>query len=400
MYSQVSIPGTVVGKGNHVLGRVDTPSRVEKKSHRPPEMDLPRGLNYYADYSGCGHWRMIWPENLLNAYHKNIIHGSSVMISDERYYGGVRAIRIQRQATKQQLGFMKFLRQVCDKNNINLIYEIDDICLREDIPDYNKFKFAFDDNEVRGAIIEMMAMTDEMTVTCPFMKEYYEAKTGHRNITVLPNFVPRFWMGNYYQPKKIEENYRRNLTKPRILYAGSGAHFDVDNKVNQQDDFAHVVQTIAKTVDKYQWVFVGGYPPMLSNFVKAGKIEFHPWAQLYDYPKMVFDLKINAMVAPLQDNIFNRAKSNLKYLEANAFGIPIVCQDMCTYSDAQFKFKTGDEMIDNLTEIFTGINSYMRLSKQCRSNADGMWLEDNLTAYQELYSTTDKNKRPTLQKFN
>ena len=34
---------------------------------RPPELDLPRALNYYADYSGCGFWRMILPEHLLKS---------------------------------------------------------------------------------------------------------------------------------------------------------------------------------------------------------------------------------------------------------------------------------------------------------------------------------------------
>jgi len=29
--------------------------------------DLVRCLNFYADYSGCGHWRMMWPENMLRA---------------------------------------------------------------------------------------------------------------------------------------------------------------------------------------------------------------------------------------------------------------------------------------------------------------------------------------------
>ena len=33
----------------------------QKEAPRPPELDLPRALNYYADYSGCGFWRMIWP---------------------------------------------------------------------------------------------------------------------------------------------------------------------------------------------------------------------------------------------------------------------------------------------------------------------------------------------------
>ena len=28
---------------------------------KPREVDMVRGLNYYADFSGCGFWRMIWP---------------------------------------------------------------------------------------------------------------------------------------------------------------------------------------------------------------------------------------------------------------------------------------------------------------------------------------------------
>ena len=37
-----------------------------------PELQVPRFLNYYADYSGCGHWRMIWPEQIMNAHNKAV----------------------------------------------------------------------------------------------------------------------------------------------------------------------------------------------------------------------------------------------------------------------------------------------------------------------------------------
>ena len=37
---------------------------------RPREVDMPRAVNYYADFSGCGFWRMLWPEHTLNAYQK------------------------------------------------------------------------------------------------------------------------------------------------------------------------------------------------------------------------------------------------------------------------------------------------------------------------------------------
>jgi hypothetical protein len=76
----------------------------------------------------------------------------------------------------------------------------------------------------------------------------------------------------------------KNKKKPRIVYAGSGAHFDVGNKTEQQDDFTHVIKFIADNVDKYQFVFIGAVPPPLQKFVFDKKIEFHPWKNLMQYP--------------------------------------------------------------------------------------------------------------------
>ncbi len=122
-----------------------------KQENKPKsqELNLPRFLNYYADYSGCGHWRMIWPEQVLNAHQKAVVHGTTVMNVDERYYIQAKGVRIQRQATPQQLEFVKWVRKVADKNNFRLIYEIDDICFHEDIPDYNKYKTAFTNSDIR-----------------------------------------------------------------------------------------------------------------------------------------------------------------------------------------------------------------------------------------------------------
>jgi len=43
-------------------------SRQVAAPPKSAEEGLPRFLNYYADYSGCGHWRMIWPEQVMNAH--------------------------------------------------------------------------------------------------------------------------------------------------------------------------------------------------------------------------------------------------------------------------------------------------------------------------------------------
>ena len=70
----------------------------------PPPMAIPganlhRAIDYYADFGGCGFWRMVWPSLLLNGYQKAIINGLTTMVLDPRFYQGIKAVRLQRQAT-------------------------------------------------------------------------------------------------------------------------------------------------------------------------------------------------------------------------------------------------------------------------------------------------------------
>lgn len=374
------------------------PAPVQPETARPPESDFDRSIDYYADYSGCGHWRMIWPGHMLNAHQKAVIHGKTMMVLDERYYADTLTVRVQRQATETQLRFIRLLKEFRKKHNFKIVYEIDDIVFHEDIPDYNKFKAAFVDPKIRESALAIMREVDEITVTCKFMQEYYRDKTGNQNVTVIPNYPPKFWMGNFYDERKISKNYSKNRKKPRILYNASGAHFDVENRVKQIDDFAHVNRVIAQTVDQFQWVFLGAFPLSLRPLILQGKIEFHEWTRLYTYPGLVNDLNVNMMIAPLQDNTFNRAKSDLKYIEACCFGLPIACQDMCTYHNAPIKFRTGDEMIDQIKDTFKWRDKYMEIGKAGRAVADKRWLEldDNLDKYMELYKHPYKSPERKL----
>jgi len=362
-----------------------------------------RGINYLADYSGCGHWRLIWPEMLLNAHNKMTMHSTTVMCLDPRYYIHTKAVRVQRQATEHQLKFVQFLKQLGQQQGFRLIYEIDDLVFHEDIPDYNKFKTAFIDPNIRKQAQAIMNECDEITLTCKFMKDYYAQKTGHKNITIIPNYPPKFWMGNFYNLKRISENYDAYQKKPRILYAGSGAHFDVENRVGQNDDFAHVLQAIADTKDKYQWVFFGAFPMMFRPLVERGIFEYHPWSELYHYPGKIYDMKINMMIAPLQNNNFNKSKSDLKYIEACCYGLPIACQNLCTYEDAPFKFDTGDEMIKTIEQVLSKKSKYMTYCERARAYADTRWLEneDNINKYVELYKYPyGDERRVLLNKYN
>jgi hypothetical protein len=235
------------------------------------------------------------------------------------------------------------------------------------------------------------------------MRDYYREKTGKEEVTVIPNFPPKFWIGNFFNEKRVTQLYKKHQNKPRILYAGSGAHFDVDNKDKQRDDFNHVIEAVIKTRKRFQWVFVGAFPIALRPYVQSGEIEFHPWQQIYLYPEKLNDLEIQMAVAPLVDNNFNRAKSDLKYIEACALGIPIACQDMCTYKDAPIKFSDGDDMIKKIEQTLSNGRKYKSEAVSRYKVAEKRFLErdENLDCFLELFNLPYGDPgRIMLSKFN
>lgn len=356
----------------------------------PPQVPgegLKRAINYYADYAGCGWWRMIMPEMLACIENKAIINGLSTMIVDPRFYHGINAVRLQRQATPVQLEFVKFLKEGAKKTGLKMIYEIDDIIFKDDIPDFNRCKVAFEDETILKSSMEMMRLCDEISVTCQYMKDYYMEKTSNKNITVIPNYPARWWMDNHYWPDIIMRNYEKHQKKPRIAYIGSGTHIDVTNRTNQVDDFHHVVDAIIQTRKEFHWIFVGAFPLRCKPFIDRGEMEFRQWFPLKDLAKAYTVTECQAVYAPLMDCTFNKSKSNIKYLEAACCGIPGVFQDLITYQQAPLRFKTGVDLIDQLRYLLANPDRYNSFSTQARAYADTMWLDDHIDEHVELLFT-------------
>jgi hypothetical protein len=370
-----------------------------------PEANLPRAINYYADYGGCGFWRMIWPEFLMNAYNKGCMSGLTQMILDLRFYQGIKAIRLQRQATPFQKTFVQELKKVKKDLGFRLIYEIDDIVFKDDIPDYNRCKEAFVSQDIIDSILEIMSMMDEITVTCDYMKEYYQQKTGNKNVTVIPNYPPKFWLDRFYNKNNIQKLFEKHKKRPRVLYSGSGTHVDVLNKTNFNDDFKHVTDEIIKARKKFKFVWKGCYPLAVKPYIENGEMEFLSWSSLHDYPQGLVEAECNVSFASLTDNVFNRSKSNIKIIEAGGIGMPGVYQDMCTYKDADVKFQSGKDLINQLEYITSDFSRYMNLSDKARKFVEGLWMEDHLDEYEALYFTEfgskERNqKSPILIKNN
>ena len=381
------------------------PNLLLNNKPKIPELDLPNFLNYVADLSGCGFWRIKWPEYLLNILQKAHVTTVAQMIFDPRFYKDLKSIRFQRQATTIQKKFFDDLKKLKQEFKYRTIYEIDDIVFGQDIPDYNAQKKAFQNEEINSNILHMMQNCDEMTVSTSYIKDYYKNKTGHTKITVLPCYIPRFWAGRFFNKNKIDQNFNRNKKRPRILYAGSATHLKQKNmEAGILDDFSHVVKDIIKARKDFVFVWKGCFPAEVYDYVKSGEMEFHPWSKLCNTHESISDLNCNAAYAPLNNNLFNECKANIKMLEAGAHGLPGAYQNIEPYKDAQFKFNNGAELIDQLKLITSKNSNYMQLSQKAYDFTNEMWLEDHILEHFDVYNyewgSKERNLNTQLIKNN
>ena len=369
-------------------------SRSQAGSVPPPEVPgagLKRAINYLADYGGCGYYRCMAPNLLLNLYQKSVIIESTAMILDPRFYQTVEAVKLQRQATPQQKEFVKILKQISKQKPLKLIYEVDDVVFHEDIPMYNRNRDAFVSDEIRSSILEIMSMMDEITVTCDYFRDYLIDKTGNKNVSTVPNYLMKWWFDRYYNLGDLIKKFDKNRKKPIVAIFASGTHVDVLNRVNQKDDFEFVVPSIIKTRKDYQWHFYGSYPLPLKPFIDSGEMRFFPWAPLAEFPEAMANSGAQVTFAALQNNHFNCAKSDIKFLESGALGIPCVCPDLPTYKNAHLKYayNNGNEFIDCLKTVLKNQTVYANYAKKARAYTETMWLdhEKNLMKYHEAYFT-------------
>lgn len=353
-----------------------------------PGSDLKRALHYNADFSGCGYWRLSMPELLMNYNQKMIINTLTTMVLDPNFYrAGWCCIKIQRQATPLQLEFVKFIKQAATQFNIKVIYEVDDLIMDTKIPMFNRCRDAFVDPTIQDSIRKIIDICGEMSVCSPYMKKMYSEYYNKKEVTCVPNYAAKYWFGNRYDENKLQSNYEKNKKRPRILCTPSGTHFDVLNKVNQKDDYSHVLQAIIDTRKDFQWVFMGGMPLLLQPFVKSGDIEFLQWSNLLQFPDAMRDANCQLSVAALEDNDFNKAKSWIKWTESCHLGLPFVGQDLEPYKNSSFKFNTGSEMIDQIKNIVKDEDYFMKQCRKAYASGNELWLDDHLEEHVLLYTT-------------
>ena len=198
-----------------------------------------------------------------------------------------------------------------------------------------------------------MSIVNGITVSTNKLKEIYSKYNN--NIQVIPNHLPKFLWGDVTYKGFQHYMSSRNSVKPRILYQGSDNHFctkKLSEKGLSGGDFGNtILDYIRKTVDKYQWIFMGGFPLEIDDLIKAGKVEYHGWKNIFEYPDYIKSLNVDLCIAVLQYNEFNESKSNIKNLEYVALGVPAIYTDIEPYKHTTNKAKTDEDMIAHIENL-------------------------------------------------
>lgn len=360
--------------------------------------DLKRALHFNADMSGCGWWRMELPSQMLNYTKKMCINSLTAMVYDPRFYNGVwDSIKLQRQATKLQLDFVEFLTKIRAHTQTKIIYEVDDVCLDQYIPDYNTAKTAFTSIEVQKSIRDILNLCDELLVVSPYMADVYKSEMlGHKNVSVVRNYAPKWWFDGYYNIEKRLKNFEDNKNRPRVLATASSTHHDPRGfKKDARGDYKHLLDVMIKTKKDFKWVWMGSYPLFLKPFIDSGEMELIPWQNLFNFPKAIDNANPQVTIAGLEDNVFNRSKSDIKFTEASYLGLPFIGQDLEPYKQSYHLFNTGDELVDRIKDTLKDEQTYEKDCLKARSFGETKWLDDHLENHMLIYNTKYGDKERT-----
>ena len=377
----------------HEKVKKDSEGALLEKS-KPSVLSIPAGFNQ------CAFWRILWP-----LYHLHIRDFVSYSLSigflrDSVSYKRADVVQIQRVTDPVGAKFIEMLCTLKKDLDFRLVYDIDDVLIQKDIPDFNLVHSRTDVDV--SAMETVINLCDEVTVSTPYLKEYYLDKFDQNNYTVLPNRTPYAWAGNFYDERQLLQNYKTHKNRPRILYAGAHSHINCDGKTGN-DDFTHVINEIKKTIKEFKWVFFGVLPWELIEENEAGDIEFYGLETIDNYHKRIAVLQCSMMIVPLKDIPFNHAKSDIKFQEACAHGLPVTCQDITPYKHAPIRFSTGDQMIETIRKTLKSEGSFLSASRRGRAHVDNQWLEaeQNISLHKELFAYPYQDpRRKFLNKLN
>jgi hypothetical protein len=267
-------------------------------------------LVHPSDTDGCGYYRIVQPATALaNLRPLHFVVSYKYYLLQHLHEHSISTVVCQRHTEQQMLTHLQFYKSC----QLQIVHDLDDLLWQ--VPISNSYRFYF--NATNKKILHTSLKTADRLVTSTVELAEQTYKFVRKDAHVLPNYV---------SSKFSTEPVKRKREKLRIGWAGSNTH---------AGDLSIISPLISETLDKYQWVFMGYCEPQWLS-----KVEYHDFVKIDKYMEKLASLNLDAVVIPLEDNLFNKCKSHIKLLEFATLGVPAITTDISPYKEnPNFKIK-------------------------------------------------------------
>lgn len=332
---------------------------------------------------GCYNLRI---QQFANYINQTNMFNTKVLISPMPIFDGnvlarCKGILIQRPFSP--MPWIKNYKELQPRFGYKISFEVDDAWWNI-IPDYNGSSLQPRNwDAIEQIAKEQLQYFDCGIVTTEFLANYLHKHYNFWNTVIVPNAADR----------AIYQSNRKTFfrEKPLVISAGASQHILEPQPITPQmpsgviakrgDYVGQWVEWIKKHIKDMDLHYFVNTPYFLDDCKEF--VTVHPWKYTSLYSAELNNIKPDIVIAPLQNNDFNRAKSSLKFAEAAACGAILMGSD---FPDGPYEMihplcKVPDNpTVEQLEKVFENIkNNWKEIIEYQYDfiNKNGWWLQSS-----------------------
>lgn len=222
-----------------------------------------------------------------------------------------------------------------------------------EVPKYHPQAFSYRSEAFKNNIKMCIMGADVVTTTNQYLAD--KIKPMNNNVVIIPNALNDYVFKDF---KKYNKNSKD------ILYRGGPQH------MADLDEFSEEITNVIDDNPKYNFHFWGFSPYMIGDFVKNdSNVHWMPQIDIMYYFQKIQDLNPKVVMVPLIKSDFNKAISNIAWIEATLAGavtvalnyIPSFKMDHVAYDSANyFEERLLDIIQNDCTKLHEASVSYIQ----------------------------------------
>lgn len=345
-------------------------------------------LAFISGYDGCGYYRVQLVAKYLNKL-PDVYMKISFEYSKE-LMDWADLIILQKQVNQKAIPFVEYAKSLGKK----IITEVDDDYFN--IPEWNPAHSYYKDKT--EGLVNFYKISDAMTVTNDHLAQ--QMRKYNPNVYSLPNSIDipfieklkKLPQEDKYRHIKYLDKDQKKLSLEEVFYflegkkvigwGGSPTHLR-----DLQQATTALIEMCKKDKDVVLTMMACATDDLLKNIPKDQLILINP-VPIFLYHKNLIIQNWDVGICPVEDNVFNRSKSNLKFLEFGVLGFPCLCSDVENYRKTITHLENGYLTKNTDESWYNSLNSIIydkELKNKLGKNAENLVKKEYDTSKNYIY---------------